>query len=111
MLQEEWIQNPETETDVLSFVMEVKNRMELAREVVEQNAQTKQKEYYDQKTKEMDLEAGDKVLLLLLLPSSTKKFVAKWQGPYRVTKRVGKVNFEIEMRGRKQIFHVNHLSK
>ena len=56
---------------------------------------SQQKEYYDRKTKEMDLEAGDKVLLLL--PSSTKKFVAKWQGPYIVTKRVGKVNFEIEM--------------
>ncbi len=60
----------------------------------------------------MDLEAGDKVLLLL--PSNTKKFVAKWQGPYIVTKRVRKVNFEIEMPdkgGRKQIFHVNHLSR
>ncbi len=74
--------------------------------------QAKQKEYYDRKTKEMDLEAADKVLLLL--PSSTKKFVAKWQGPYRVTKLVGNVNFEIEMpdKGcRRQIFHVNHLSK
>ncbi len=98
VLKEQWIQNPEIEADVLSFVMEVKDRMELAKEVVEQNAkfaQTKQKEYYNRKTKEMDIEAGDKVLLLL--PLSKKKFVAKWQGPYKVTKRVGKVNFEIEM--------------
>ncbi len=43
VLKEEWIQNPETEADVLSFVMEVKNQMELAKE------QTKQKEYYDQR--------------------------------------------------------------
>ena len=32
---------------------------------------------------------GDKVQLLL--PSSTNKLSAKWQGPYTVTKRMGKV--------------------
>ena len=115
VLKEEWIQNPESETDVLSFVMEVKDRMELAKEVVEQNAKiakAKQKEYYDQKAREINLNVGDKVLLLL--PTSKKKFVAKWQGPYTVLRRVGKVNYEIEMPdkgGRKQVFHVNHLSK
>ena len=115
MLKEEWTQDTKTETDVLSFIMKVKKRMELAREVVEKNArstQVKQKEYYDRKAREMDLKSGDKVLLLL--PSSTKKFVAKWQGPYTVMRRVGKVNYEIEMAdkgGRRQIFHVNHLSR
>ncbi len=75
--------------------------------MVEENAKTiqaKQKEYYDRKTKEMDLKAGDKVLLLL--PNSTRKFVAKWQGPYTILRRVGKVNFEIEMpdKGRRRQF-------
>ena len=52
--------------------------------------------------------------MLLLLPSSTKKFVAHWQGPYVVTRRTGKVNYEIQMPdkgGRKQVFHINHLRK
>ena len=60
----------------------------------------------------MNLQPGDKVLLLL--PSSTKKFVAQWQGPYTVIRHIGKVNYEIEMpekEGRKQIFHINHLRK
>ena len=89
--------------------MEVKEK---TREIVEKNAkiaQTKQKEYYDQKARELNLQAGDKVLLLL--PSSTKTFVAQWQGPYTVIRRV---NYEIEMPdrgGRKQIFHINYLSK
>ena len=81
MLREEWIQDPDTETDVLSFVMAVRDRMETAKEIVEENAkavQTKRKTYYDQKTREMNLQPGDKVLLLL--PSNTKKFVAQWQG-------------------------------
>ena len=115
VLREEWIQDPDTETDVLSFVMAVRDRMETAKEIVEENAktaQTKQKTYYDRKTRKMNLQPGDKVLLLL--PSSTKKFVAQWQGPYTVTKRTGKVNYEIQMPdkgNRKQVFHVNYLRK
>lgn len=115
VLKEEWTHDPDTETDVLLYIMEVRDRMEIAREIVEENARTaqqKQKEYYDKKVKEVNLQEGDKVLLLI--PSSSKKFVATWQGPYRVTRKVGKVNFEIEMSdkgGRKQIFHVNHLKR
>ena len=115
VLRAEWIEKSETDVDVLSYVMDVRNRMEAAKEIVEENAraaQAKQKEYYDQKTRELNLQPGDKVLLLL--PSRTKKFVAQWQGPYKVTRRTGKVNYEIQMPdkgGRKQIFHINHLRK
>ena len=50
----------------------------------------------------------------LLFPTSTRKFVAQWQGPYKVVRRTGKVNYKIELPdkgGRKQIFHINHLRK
>ena len=102
-----------TETDVLSFILQVRDRMEISRAIVEENsrlAQQKQKEYYDRRARQIEFKPGDKVLLML--PSSTKKFVAQWQGPYKVTKRVGRVNYEIEMPdkgGRRQVFHVNHL--
>ena len=82
VLQEEWIQNQEAETDILPYVTNIRDRMEEAKEVVKENArraQVKQKEYYDQ---ELNLKPGDKVLLL---PSHTKKFVAQWQGPYKIT--------------------------
>ena len=97
MLKEEWTQDPETETDVLSFIMKVKKRMELAREVVEKNArstQVKQKEYYDRKVREMDLKSGDKVLLLL---------------PSQMARRVGKVNYKMADKGGRR--HINHLSR
>uniref|UniRef100_A0A1X7T3B8 Reverse transcriptase domain-containing protein n=1 Tax=Amphimedon queenslandica TaxID=400682 RepID=A0A1X7T3B8_AMPQE len=115
VLKEEWIHNTEIETDILSFVMDTRERMESAREIVKENAravQAKQKMYYDQRSREINFEVGDKVLLLL--PSSTRKFVAKWQGPYEVIRKIGKVTYENEMPdkgGRKQIFHVNHLKK
>ena len=47
-----------------------------------------------------------------MLPSSTKKFVAQWPGPYKITKHVGRVNYEIEIpdKGdRRHFFHVNLL--
>lgn len=72
VLWEEWIQKPETDVDVLSYVMVMRNWMEKA-EILEENArvaQAKQKACYDQKTRKLNFQPSDKVLLLL--PSSTK---------------------------------------
>ena len=58
------------------------------------------------------LEPGEEVLVLL--PTSSNKLLAQWQGPYRVLCRVGEVNYEIHMpdkRKRRAIFHVNMLKK
>ena len=52
--------------------------------------------------------------MLVLLPTSTSKLLAQWQGPFEVVKAVGRVNYLIDMRGRrkrKRIFHVNMLRK
>ena len=50
--------------------------------------------------------------MLVLLPTSSHMFLVQWQGPYPVTRRVGSVNYEIDMVGRRKrrrIFHVNML--
>ena len=73
-------------------------------------AQTKQKVWYDKHARERELKPGQKVLLLL--PSSTSKLLAKCQGPYIVSRKVGPVTYEIlcpEGRRQKQILHVNLL--
>ena len=52
--------------------------------------------------------------MLVLLPTRTEKLLAKWKGPYNVIRKVGKVNYELEMTdGRKgqKLFHVNMLKK
>ena len=93
--EEERIQNAAVKADVLSFVRPVRDHLVLAKQIVKQNAKfarTNQKEYYDQKAREIELNVGDKVLLLL--PNSKRKFIAKWQGPYILTRTVGKVNYD-----------------
>ena len=56
------------------------------------------------------MEPGEEVLVLL--PTSSNKLLAQWQGPYCVVCKVGKVSYEIDMpnkRKRRKVFHVNML--
>ena len=97
------------------YVTRVRERMELARELVQQNmaqARMKQKEWYDQKAREMQLQPRDKVLVFL--PTSTHKLRAQWQGPYLVKRAIGRVNYEVAMpepRKPNVIFYVNMLKR
>lgn len=96
VLKEQWIGSEEAETDVITYVTKIRDRMEAAKEVVQRNStkmQAKQKE--SRKARELNLQVGDKVLLLL--PDNTSKFLAKWQGPYKIVREVGRVNYEIHM--------------
>ncbi len=55
---------------------------------------------------------GDKVLVLL--PTSSSKLLAKWQGPFEVTRQVGDLNYEVvrtDRSGARQIYHLNLLKK
>ena len=115
VLREEWEVSKKSDESVLSHILQVRERLEEMSELVSENvreAQRCQKLWYDQNTRERVLEPGEEVLVLL--PTSSNKLLAKWQGPYRVIRRVGEVNYELSMpdkRRRKAIFHVNMLKK
>ncbi len=52
--------------------------------------------------------------MLVLLPTSSSKLLAQWQGPYQVVRRTGKVNYLVDMhdhRKRRRVFHVNMLKE
>jgi len=73
-------------------------------------AQYKQKQWYDKNARERKFSAGDQVLVLL--PTDTNKLLAQWQGPYKIVKQIGKVNYQVELHDRRKhhrIFHVNML--
>lgn len=115
LLKELWEGPKEDQKHVALYVLQMRSRLEEMSALAHQNmelAQRKQKTWYDRKSRGRTFEPGQKVLLLL--PTDDSKLLAKWHGPYEVTKRVGDVTYEISMpeRGKKkQIFHINLLKE
>ena len=100
---------------VIAHVLTIRERLEKMRNIVKENleeAQQVQKKAYDKRARDQILKEGDKVLVLL--PTTTNKLTAQWQGPYQVLRQVGRVTYELYMpsrRKRKNIYHINLLRK
>ena len=115
VLKEAWSVGERSDESVVSHVIAMREKMSMMVDLVKENmtqAQGRQKHWYDQKARHREFQEGDQVLVLL--PTSANKLLARWQGPYEVRKRVGRVNYQIEMhdrRKRRRIFHVNMLRK
>lgn len=115
MLKEAWESNAQGDKNVVSHVLLMRERMEKMASLVQKNvkqAQTQQKHWYDQTAQQREFVMGDQVLLLL--PTSTSKLMAQWQGPYQIVKAVCQVNYMVDMqdkRERYRTFHVNMLHK
>ena len=87
MLKEAWESNAQGDKNVVSHVLLMRERMEKMASLVQKNvkqAQTQQKHWYDQTAQQREFVMGDQVLLLL--PTSTSKLMAQWQGPYQIVK-------------------------
>ena len=71
-------------------------------QLVSENAaksQQKQRRYYDRGTKSCRFDVGDQVLVLL--PTTANRLKLHWTAPYKITRKVGTVDYEIEMPGRR----------
>lgn len=94
---------------------DIKERLKRLGEWARRNlaiAQSDQKERYDRKVRLREFQPGDRVLLLM--PISETKLLAKWQEPYSVKRKLGPVDYELETpdkRKERKIFHVNLLKK
>ena len=106
-------EEPEQKMNVLTYVLKMRDHMQGLTERVQENmqsAQAKQRKWYDATARDRSLQPGHRVLVLL--PTSESSLLAKWQGPYLVQRRAGKVTYEIrtpEKRKKRQIFHINML--
>ena len=116
VLKNSWVgekEHWEGEQNVLEYVVKMRERLANLTECVSENlekAQNKQKAYYDKKARTRSFAPGDRVHFLL--PSSTRKLEAAWQGPYTVIEKVGPVDYKLSMpkrRGKTNVFHVNML--
>lgn len=74
--------------------------------------QRAQKRLYDRPAQPREFQSGDRVLVLV--PTTTSKFLASWQGPYTIIEKVGPVTYRICQLGcrrEEQMYHINLLKK
>lgn len=94
------------------YVLDLKDRLqsmaELAKESLEKSS-TRYKKHYDRKTRTRSLKVGDKALVLL--PTDDNKLLLQWKGPFVVTKKVNRVDYQLDMQGKTKTFHINLLKK
>ena len=93
---------------VVDLSERIKESCKLAQEAV-QDTRDKYTEDVSQNTNMRTLEPGDKALLLL--PKDKNKLLLTWQGPFEVVRKVSRVNYEIKVKGKKKVFHINMLKK
>ena len=87
ILKEEWVAEKRTDESVVSHILAICEGMEMTN-IVKDNvkeAQQQQKTWYDKAARERELKPVEEVLVLL--PTSSNKLLAQWQGPYRVTRK------------------------
>ena len=73
----------------------------------------KEKEHYDNTSRPIDIEIGDKVWLLNERPqlSRAKKLLPVFTGPYTVLRKQGLVDFIIEVKRKEMLVHANRLKR
>ena len=115
LARETWEAQPSPHRSVLEHVEQLQARAQkvwpLVREHMEK-AQRAQSRVYNRGATLRSFEVGEKVLVLV--PTSECKFLAKWKGPYEIVEKVGAVNYKVRQPGRRkgtQLYHVNILKK
>ena len=115
ILRETWEARGRSTESVVSYVIAMRKKLSKMRKLVQQNpkqSQAEQKAWYDRNARSREFEPGMEVLVLF--PTSTSKLLARWQGPYKIVRKVGHVNYEVDMtdkKKRKRVLQVNLLRK
>ena len=113
LIKENWEEGPSPSKSEIQYVMDLRAKLHTLGKLSRENlleVQERQQRLYNRGTKLRQFSPGDKVLVLL--PTSSTKLLAKWQGPFVVTRRVGEVDYEVQRtdrEGAKQIHHLNLL--
>ncbi len=115
VLRETWEDGPSDSRNEIQYVLDLRTKLHTLGRLSMENllqAQDRQSRLYNQGTRLRKFAPGEKVLVLL--PTSSSKLLAKWQGPFEVTRRIGDLNYEVvrtDRNGAHQIYHLNLLKK
>ncbi|KAI4904670.1 hypothetical protein NFI96_001896 [Prochilodus magdalenae] len=117
LLKDTWVGGQESvETkNIVAYVLQMREKLEnmtkLAHENMEE-AQRRQKTWYDHKARARSFNPGDKVLVML--PSEASKLLAKWQGPFEVVQKLEPTTYEVASPGERRsrrVLHINLLKE
>ena len=98
-VKESWETSPKSSESVVSYILCIQERLAKLWNIVKENledAPQVQKSWYNCHARNRELQEGEQILVLL--PTSNNKLLAEWQGPYPVTRKVGKVTYQIKMK-------------
>lgn len=113
ILSESWQSSNWSADSVLSHILSIHNKLETMKGLASwyqfEKCPKQAEEMVWQEFQSREFRCGD--LVLLLLPTSTNKLLAKWQGSYKVIKRIGRVNYLIEMPDCRKKRNINMLRK
>ncbi|KAI2667949.1 Retrovirus-related Pol polyprotein from transposon 17.6 [Labeo rohita] len=110
-----WEQQPVALRSVVEHVTQMREKIERVMPMVREHlvkAQQAQQRHYNRAAQPREFQPGERVMVLV--PTSACKFLAKWQGPYTILEKIGTVNYKVRQPGRRQpeqIYHVNLLKK
>ena len=98
VIREGWEAEKQSSENIVSHVLSMRGKIDQMMEIVQENLKdtpAKQKQWYDRAARQREFRPGEEVLVLL--PTTTNKLLAQWQGPYRVLCRTGAVNYVVDM--------------
>jgi hypothetical protein len=105
------------ETENAYRLEKLKSTLQSAYKTVRENnrkAHDTNKQYYDRKAKERQFIPDEIVYLFnpARKPGQSSKFFFAWQGPYKVTVRMSKLNYRVvNQRGKEFVVHLNRMKK
>uniref|UniRef100_A0A9J8B9T8 ribonuclease H n=1 Tax=Cyprinus carpio carpio TaxID=630221 RepID=A0A9J8B9T8_CYPCA len=113
--REAWEQQPAVGRTTLEYIKAMRERIDRVMPLVREHmskAQQDQQRLFNRAAQPREFQPGDYVMVLV--PTSACKFLARWQGPYTVTERVGPVTYKVRQPGRRkeeQLYHINLLKR
>ncbi|XP_055997762.1 uncharacterized protein LOC125654613 [Ostrea edulis] len=94
------------------YVFDLRDRLESTCELAHQNlerASRRHKTYFDKKARICNMKPGERALVLL--PTESNKLLMQWKGPYKIVKKVGNVDYMLDVNGTVKTYHANLLKK
>ncbi|KAF7685984.1 Retrovirus-related Pol polyprotein from transposon, partial [Cucumispora dikerogammari] len=114
VLHDLWVDREasDEQRNVFQYILDLRKNLEECAEIARANsemAQTKFSTYHDLKAKDRSLCANDEALVLL--PDNSSKLLMSWKGPFKVLKRISKVNYLLQCGQSTKVYHINLLKK